>query len=141
VILILEDDALRIGRFRTVLANSAPNAELRIWTSARAMIREVAAFLPAAILISLDHDLYPLPGETEDPGDGLEVAKFLAQRKPACPILIHSSNGDRRRMMAGEFELEGIEAQIVAPIGEDWIEAYWLEVVKTLLGPGGNSRA
>jgi hypothetical protein len=37
-------------------------------------------------------------------------------------------------MMAGEFELEEIEARIVAPIGDDWIEAYWAEVVRELMG-------
>jgi hypothetical protein len=133
MILVLEDDQNRIDRFHAALRLIAPAAQILIWRSAKQMIQEVGPYLPSALLISLDHDLYPLPGETEDLGDGLEVAKFLAQRKPACPIIIHSTNGERRRMMAGEFELEGIEARIVAPMGDDWIEGYWAEVVRSLL--------
>ena len=37
----------------------------------------------------------------------MEVARYLASRRPRCPIIIHSSNADRARMMAGEFELAG----------------------------------
>jgi hypothetical protein len=82
VILILEDDRSRITRFKTALHSIAPTVQVLIWRSAKQMIREVDQHLTSARLISLDHDLYPLPGETEDPGDGLEVAKYLAQRKP-----------------------------------------------------------
>ena len=99
------------------------------------MIEEVDVYLPSAHLISLDHDLYPEAGDTEDPGDGLEVAKHLAERKPQCPTIIHSSNADRRNMMAGEFELAGCPTTVVAPLGADWIEVDWSQAVRSLLGP------
>jgi hypothetical protein len=133
VILILEDDETRVARFRGVVETAMPGVGVVCWRNAKRMIEEIEAYLPDAVLISLDHDLYPMAGETEEPGDGLEVAKFLAERRPDCPIIIHSSNGARASMMAGEFELAGCPVKVIAPLGDDWIEAYWAKVVQSLL--------
>jgi hypothetical protein len=133
MILMLEDDAERVARFTATLRALDPTLRLLVWRDARAMIREVEAFLPGARLISLDHDLEPAAGETADPGDGLEVAKFLAARPPVCPIIIHSSNGQRSVWMSGEFELAGWKYRRVAPIGDDWIERDWRRFVRRFL--------
>jgi hypothetical protein len=133
VVLLLEDNDERIARFTTALRGLAPKLQVIGWHSAKTMLEDVDGYLPLARLISLDHDLYPTSGDIEDPGDGLEVAKYLAEKKPTCPIIIHSSNGDRARMMAGEFELAGCHAKMVAALGADWIEAHWAKVVASLL--------
>jgi hypothetical protein len=133
MLLMLEDDHERIERFTAVLTVIAPSLPLVIWRSAKKMVREVEPFLPSACLISLDHDLEPQEGDLEDPGDGIDVARFLAGRAPFCPVIVHSSNGTRSGWMMGEFELGGWEAHRVAPIGEDWIESYWRVVVRKLL--------
>jgi hypothetical protein len=133
VLLMLEDDHDRIERFTKSLRAIDPTVRLVIWRSAKKMVREVEPFLPSARLISLDHDLEPQEGELEDPGDGIEVARFLAERPPVCPVIIHSSNGTRAQWMIGEFELGGWNYKRVAPIGDDWIEAYWRVVVGKLL--------
>jgi hypothetical protein len=134
MLLMLEDDRERIERFTATLRVVAPSMPLVIWRSAGRMIREVEPFLPSARLISLDHDLEPVEGEG-DPADGIDVARFLAARSPVCPVIIHSSNGSRSDWMIGEFELGGWDYKRVAPIGDDWIEAYWGRVVRGLLGP------
>jgi len=134
MILLLEDDADRLTRFRTVVPRIDACLELQHWSDARAMIREIERYLPQARLVSLDHDLEP--GEESagtDPGDGLEVAKFLAALPPACPVIIHSSNSQRSLWMAGEFELGGWYCRRVAPIGEDWIERDWRHLARKLL--------
>jgi hypothetical protein len=133
MVLMLEDDSERIERFTAVLKAIAPSLPLTIWRNARRMIREVDPFLPSARLISLDHDLEPQEGDEEDPGDGIDVARYLAARKPLCPVIVHSSNRSRSDWMMGEFELGGWKAKRVAPIGDDWIEAYWRVVVRKLL--------
>jgi hypothetical protein len=69
----------------------------------------------------------------EDPGDGIEVAKFLAVRAPICPVIVHASNVTHLGWMIGEFELGGWEYKRVTPIGDDWIEAYWRVVARKLL--------
>jgi hypothetical protein len=134
MLLMLEDDDDRIGRFRATLAAIDPTLRLVVWRDARAMIRALEEFLPRARLISLDHDLEPIPGEGADPGTGVDVAKFLAARPPSCPVIIHSSNTQRSRWMAGEFELAGWKYKMAPPIGEDWVEQYWRAVVCRLLG-------
>ena len=133
MLLMLEDDRERIERFTATLKAVAPSMGLMVWRSARRMIREVEPFLSAARIISLDHDLEPAEGETEDPGDGIDVARFLAARPPACPVIIHSSNGSRSDWMIGEFELGGWKYKRVARIGDDWIESHWRAVVAKLL--------
>jgi hypothetical protein len=140
MLLLLEDDRERIGRFQATLLTVAPSLPLKVWRSARQMIREVEPFLPAARLISLDHDLEPAEGDEEDPGDGIDVARFLAVRPPVCPVIIHTSNRSRSDWMIGEFELGGWSSRRVAPIGDDWIESYWGEVVGNLLAGIGPAR-
>lgn len=132
MLLMLEDDAERIERFTATLGAIAPAMPLLVWRSAVRMIREVDAYLPAARLISLDHDLEPVEGD-EDPGDGIDVARYLAERRPVCPVIVHSSNGTRSDWMIGEFELGGWEYRRVAPLGDDWIESYWGSVVRDFL--------
>ncbi len=133
MILMLEDDRDRIDRFTATLQVIAPTTPRIVWRSAPRMIRKVEPLLSSARLISLDHDLEPTEGEDE-PGDGIDVARFLASRPPACPVIVHSSNGTRSDWMIGEFELGGWRYRRVAPIGEDWIEAYWGSVVREILG-------
>jgi hypothetical protein len=133
MLLLLEDDRERIERFTESLKAIDPSLRLVIWRSAKRMVREVEPFLASARLISLDHDLEPQEGDEEDPGNGIEVARFLAERPPVCPVIVHSSNGTRASWMVGEFELGGWDYKRVAPLGEDWIEAYWQVVVKKLL--------
>jgi hypothetical protein len=135
MLLMLEDDRERIERFTATLLANAPSMPLMVWRSAGRMIREIEPFLPSARLISLDHDLEPVEGEEGDPGDGIDVARFLAARPPVCPVIIHSSNGSRSDWMIGEFELGGWKYKRVAPIGDDWIEAYWGRVVCKLIRP------
>lgn len=139
MLLMLEDDRERIERFTATLHAIAPSMPLVVWRSAGRMIREFEPFLLSARLISLDHDLDPVEGEG-DPGDGIDVARFLAARPPVCPVIIHSSNGSRSDWMIGEFELGGWQSKRVAPIGEDWIEAYWGRVVRKLIRPRSPDR-
>ena len=135
---MLEDSGERLERFAAVLAEIAPGVAWMHWRDARRMMRECGAYLGACRLICLDHDLEAAPGEG-DPGDGLEVARFLAARRPACPILIHSSNGDGATRMLGEFELAGCRAHTILPLGAEWIERYWRRRVEGLMGAGGNT--
>lgn len=90
-------------------------------------------------MVSLDHDP-EAPAGAPDPGDGLEVARYLVSQPVVCPVLIHSSNGERSRWMAGELELAGWRHWRVAPLGDDWIEADWRRLVRRLLRRAGRGR-
>ena len=130
-VLILEDDAGRRERFGRVVRGNWPELEVIEWGSAREMVREVEKYLAGAAVISLDHDLYAPGGE--DVGDGVEVARFLAERRERCPVVIHSSNADRSAVMRGVLVVVGWEVRMVVPFGERWVEEYWAEVVKGLV--------
>ena len=133
MLLMLEDNAERIERFCAVLHAIDPALELRVWRDAWKMIREVGPLLPMARLVSLDHDLDPEEGSITDPGTGWDVTKVLAALPPYCPVIIHTSNGERGTWMMGEFHLGGWEYHRVAALGDDWIEAHWGPVVRRLL--------
>jgi hypothetical protein len=135
-ILILEDAGERVGRFRGVLGRVAGGMEVRVYGTAVEFVREMGALLGRTVLISLDHDLMVPGPDGGDPGDGLDVARALAQVKPVCPVIIHSSNADRVARMRGTLEVEGWECRIVLPFGADWVETYWRAVVEEVLARG-----
>ncbi|MGA2092304.1 MAG: cyclic-phosphate processing receiver domain-containing protein [Sedimentisphaerales bacterium] len=132
-ILILEDDLTRIDRFKSVLSRFGSEYEMKFWRSAKEMTKELDGCIQTATLISLDHDLAPIEPGGQDPGDGLDVARFLASHEPACPVIIHPSNVSRSEAMAGVLELEGWVIKRVPPIGEDWIEVDWVSAAKKLI--------
>jgi hypothetical protein len=131
MLLMLEDCPERVERFRAVWDALVPDQPMRVWRAVPEMIRDLPVHLPIATVISLDHDLEPVDGA--DPGDGMEVARFLASLAPACPVIVHTSNGDRGTLMMGELELAGWKRHRVYPLGDDWIEADWRRVVRRVL--------
>ena len=112
---------------------------MKVWRDAHSMRAECAAHFPSAALISLDHDLNPMPGVTTDPGTGLDVAQFLGDFLPVCPVLIHRSNTDRVYSMHNELRFAGWMVDRVGPIGTDWIETSWLRSARRLLAEHSNT--
>ena len=130
-ILMLEDDTSRLSRFHDVLKPLGEVHTLHTWRDARQMVSEMSPFLGDCALICLDHDLEPeVAGH--DPGDGLEVARFLAPLRLPIPILIHSSNGDAVQRMRGVLELEGWRVHSILPFGDRWVEQHWRQWVLQL---------
>ena len=138
-ILMLEDNAERIDGFHKAVAELAGDFELKVWRDAHSMMAECAEFFPTAWVICLDHDLNPQPGVTADPGTGVDVARFLADFLPVCPVLIHSTNVDRVYSMMNELRFAGWIVDRVGPLGSDWIETTWLRRIKELLSVPGNT--
>jgi ADP-ribosylglycohydrolase len=138
-ILILEDNDERIAAFEKAVAALGSDFALKIWRDAYSMCAECEAFFPGAALISLDHDLNPQPGETRDPGTGVDAARFLGDFLPVCPVLIHSSNTDRVWSMHNELRFAGWTVDQVGPLGNDWIATSWLRRVRQLLRDHSNT--
>jgi len=138
-ILILEDNDERIAAFQKTVPALGEDIDLKVWRDAHSMRAECAAHFPSAALISLDHDLNPMPGVTTDPGTGLDVAQFLGDFLPVCPVLIHTSNMDRVWTMHNELRFAGWIVDRVGPIGTDWIETSWLRSARGLLAEYTNT--
>jgi hypothetical protein len=97
------------------------------------MIAELADYLQQAAIISLDHDLLRAPDDIEDPGTGVDVANLLGELIPICPVIIHTSNADRRNWMVGALSLAGWQVDCVYPSGDDWIAKQWAPLVRERL--------
>jgi len=138
-LLILEDNEERIAAFQRTIAALGDGFDLKLWRDAPTMIAECDQFFGSTALISLDHDLNPLPGATSDPGMGVDVARFLGDFMPVCPVLIHSSNTDRVYSMHNELRFAGWMVDRVGPLGTDWIETSWLRRVRELLAHHPNT--
>jgi ADP-ribosylglycohydrolase len=132
-IILLEDDADGVRGFGSAVAQLGPAYRLRTWRDAHRMIAECHEVLADAALISLDHDLNKETSESPDPGDGVDVASFLARLPCLCPVILHTSNTDRVWSMHHEFRFGGWDAEHVTPLGTDWIKQSWLPVAGKLL--------
>lgn len=133
-ILILEDNADRLREFESATAQLGPSYQLRTWRDARRMIAECHDALAEAALISLDHDLNKENEDSPDPGDGVQVAEFLAKLPPICPVILHTSNAERVWSMHNEFRFGGWQPERVVPLGDAWIAQSWLPMARSLLG-------
>jgi ADP-ribosylglycohydrolase len=138
-ILILEDNDERLASFEKSAPQLGDRYQLKVWRDAHSMCAECEAFFPTAALISLDHDLNPAPGATTDPGTGLDVAKRLAENRPACPVIIHSTNADRAWSMYNELRFADWVVERVGPIGDDWVETLWLRKAREFLSAYQNT--
>lgn len=132
--MILEDDADRVREFERAVGTLGSHFKLCLWRDAPTMKAKCSELLADTCLISLDHDLAPLNNRSRDPGTGLEVAEFLSRLKPVCPVIVHTSNHERRWSMHNEFRFAGWNAEIVPPIGGDWIQNSWLLKARALIG-------
>lgn len=133
VLLLLEDNAERIAAFEKVVSELGPDWKVRVWRDAPTMLAECEQCFAEAHLISLDHDLNPQPGATEDPGTGLEIAKLLSSHVPFCPVIIHSTNTDRAWSMHNELRFAGWTVERFGPIGDNWFQKIWLPKARELL--------
>jgi ADP-ribosylglycohydrolase len=138
-ILILEDNDERVAAFQKAVRALGDGFELKVWRDAPSMCAESEVYFPTAALISLDHDLNQIPGATVDPGTGMEVAQFLANYMPVCPVVIHSSNTDRVYSMHNEMRFAGWMVDRVGPLGTDWIESSWLRRARELIAEHPNT--
>lgn len=135
ILLLLEDNAERVDGFRSAVRALGDDWHLHVWQDAPSMVSEYEEFLEQPALISLDHDLNPQPGVADDPGTGLDVARFLSAHPPICPVIIHSSNIERSWSMHNELRHAGWTVERVGPIGQDWIANAWLPKARKLLAP------
>lgn len=143
-IAILEDNELRVQAMRAGMADSLPDTPFVFFNSAHAIIEWLEGNLELVSLISLDHDLEFLlgpDGQLIDPGDGRDVARFLATQKPCCRLIVHTSNAMAGSSMMLTLQDAGWQVERVLPEGDlAWVSQRWMPAVLRLLGEEGSSR-
>jgi hypothetical protein len=105
-IAILEDDSRRVAAMQSCLQRLYPWSDVVLFDGAPEMICWLKMHLADSVLICLDHDLGAnriIDGNLQDPGTGRDVADYLSDQKPCCPVIIHSSN-----MMAAGGDDDGL---------------------------------
>lgn len=128
---ILEDDERRREAMLHHLAADA--LEVHVFPRAPDMVAWLEANLDTCALISLDHDLVsPTPGD--DPGTGMDVASFLGQREPRCPVIVHTSNHLAAPGMRWVLSQARWANERVAPFNDlEWVEVSWAPTVRAIL--------
>tara|TARA_R110001592_G_scaffold82848_3_gene245285 strand:- start:1 stop:432 length:432 start_codon:yes stop_codon:yes gene_type:complete len=132
-ILMLEDDTDRIDSFSEVLHKNAHGSLLLHWCTAPTFIRGYLDRKEEPQLIALDHDLIADTVDAPDPGDGRDVAEFLATQAPCCPILIHSTNTPCAQSMELTLRDNGWQVSRLMPMGDDRIQEFWWPQAKDIL--------
>lgn len=135
-ILILEDDFERQRVMRECLDDRFPQYGARFFTTANAMIDYLSQNVgEELLLISLDHDLEPIDGAmAEDPGTGRDVAGCLAERRPRCPVIIHTTNALAAVAMQAVLSEAGWTTIRVAPYdAERWIRETWFRAARNAI--------
>jgi len=136
-IVILEDNDDRQAAMKSCLRDRFHQYEAIFFDNAKGMQAFLEAHLASVLLISLDHDLELKAqhnGKLADPGTGREVADFLANQLPSCPIIIHTTNSAAGDGM--EFLLRDARWDIhrVHPYGDmEWIPTLWFRTLRNAI--------
>jgi ADP-ribosylglycohydrolase len=138
-ILILEDNEARAELLREAVATLGDNYSIKTWSDAGSMCAECEEYFAETALISLDHDLNPKSGAADDPGTGLDVARFLGDFLPVCPVIVHSQNMENVWTMHNELRFAGWTVAQAGGMGTDWSQASWLKCAREILRLHPNS--
>ncbi len=133
-IAVLEDNAERTAEMRRCLSDRFYQYDLRFFDDAAEMKDFLDKNLPETLLICLDHDLElkQLPsGEVIDPGTGRDIADFLVNRPPVCPVVIHTTNTAAADGMESVLKDSHWRTFRVSPLNDlEWIPTEWFRTVR-----------
>ncbi|MBI2805156.1 MAG: response regulator [Planctomycetes bacterium] len=136
-ILILEDNDARALAMQELLRDRFHPYDAVVFDDANEMLAFLRKNLASALLICLDHDLEMKPsknGKMHDPGTGREVADFLAQNDPICPVIIHTTNSAAGDGMEFLLREAGWETHRVQPFNDlEWIATQWFRTVRNAI--------
>lgn len=142
LLLILDDDRARLGGFEQIAQRLGQGWTVKGWRDAPGMIADLERHLDEAGLVSLDNDLYKDLDGDPGPGSGRAVAEHLSKLKPACPVIVHSTNTDAAWGMHNALRSGGWTVELVHHLNQPrWIEELWLPVAARLVAPAGTPPA
>lgn len=132
---ILEDDEGRVTAMREQLGVILRSHEIMVFDVSQDMIEWLKEHASETELISLDHDL-PISSE-RDHGCGRDIANYLAERLPTCPVIVHSSNDVCASGMFFARTRAGWPCKRIYPRDDlHWITTAWSKHIRTLVSQG-----
>jgi CheY-like chemotaxis protein len=139
-IVVLEDNVERQAVIRSCLADRFYMYEHHFFDDACEANAFLHQYLAETIAISLDHDLemkMASDGRCVDPGNGRQVADFLATQMPVCPIIVHTTNGDAAVQMLATLKRSNWRVRRVLPFDDmNWIPSTWFPALRrAIVGP------
>ena len=145
-IVILEDNAERQAVMRACIADRFYTFDARIFDDAAETIAFLDVNLCETIAIALDNDLEMKTGpdgRAIDPGEGRQVAEFLAKRTPVCPVIIHTTNSNAADAMTEVLTTAGWKTRRVVPFDDvTWIATDWFTAMRrAIVGPIKRTRS
>jgi len=133
-IIILEDNQDRRDAMAERLADRLPQYDVIFAATSAECIDWLHRKGASLVAISLDHDLEPIPRESQrwmEPGSGLDVAEFLAEQQPMCPVLIHSTNLSAAQQMSALLTPADWPVKCVVPYGDtEWVSEVWFPALR-----------
>lgn len=133
-IVILDDEEDRLVAMRKVLSKKLTNYQVNTFKTAPSIIDWLKANLTSVALISLDHDLVPESPADPDPGTGREVADYLMNQSPICPVIIHSTNSIAASGMEWVLSEAKWSVSRVVPYQHlTWVKSWWIKEVVELI--------
>jgi hypothetical protein len=133
-IVVFDDNRDRLAAMRRCLADRFHTYDIQSFTGVAETVAYLRDHLSRVVAISLDHDLELIPGSDGrcvDPGTGREVADFLAERTPQCPVVIHSTNAAAALGMECRLADAGWSVVKVAPYGDlEWVRTTWFPAIR-----------
>ena len=139
-VLILEDCHDRREKMSEFLSAQYPDLEIQFFITAGDFISGYGAVDAKEIAaIALDHDLEMIErddGTMLDPGDGRQVADYLATQECVCPVIIHSTNSPAAVGMESVLTDAGWSVKRVFPYGDlEWIDTMWFPAMRNAITP------
>jgi hypothetical protein len=139
-IVILEDNLDRQAVMRACIADRFYTFDAHLIDNPLDTIRFLESNLAETLVISLDNDMELLPGPDGrfvDPGEGLEVARFLAAREPVCPVIVHTTNLRAAEEMKRVLAAANWQTRRVIPFDDvNWITTDWFATMRrAIVGP------
>lgn len=136
-LIILEDNEERREAMLGRLRDRLPQYEVIFAATAIECIDWLHRRWESVLAISLDHDLDLICGPAGtwlEPGTGRQVADFLAERSPVCPVVIHSTNVSAVEGMQEVLEAGGWPVERIAPYGDvEWISEVWFPGLRSVM--------
>jgi hypothetical protein len=143
-IVILEDNSERRAEMQACIQSRFHQYEIKFFATSHSMIGYLRDHLDDALCIALDHDLEPEVDESGamvDAGIGRDVADYLAQQAPVCPVVIHTTNVPAAAGMEMVLQESNWKTYKVLPhddlewIATDWFRAMRQAIVRSVKQP------